>query len=133
MDGRVGAVRKALDEAGYDRVRIMSYAAKYASCFFAPFRDAIGTASSLGSADKRVTYQDGPRQRRRGASARSRLDIAEGADMVMVKPGLPFLDMSSAASRTCLPHADLRLPGLRRILDDPRRRRTCVGSTASAR
>ena len=59
MDGRVGAVRRALDEAGFDRVRIMSYAAKYASCFFAPFRDAIGSASSLGSADKR-TYQMDP-------------------------------------------------------------------------
>src|SRR5205807_4979023 len=59
MDGRVGAVRRALDEAGFDRVRIMSYAAKYASCFFAPFRDAIGSASSLGSADKR-TYQIDP-------------------------------------------------------------------------
>jgi porphobilinogen synthase len=66
MDGRVGAVRRALDEAGFDRVRIMSYAAKYASCFFAPFRDAIGTAVSLGTADKR-TYQMDPANRSRRA------------------------------------------------------------------
>jgi porphobilinogen synthase len=91
MDGRVGAVRRALDEAGFDRVRIMSYAAKYASCFFAPFRDAIGTASSLGTADKR-TYQMDPANGDE-AVREVALDIAEGADMVMVKPGLPFLDV----------------------------------------
>jgi porphobilinogen synthase len=91
MDGRVGAVRTALDEAGYDRVRIMSYAAKYASCFFAPFRDAIGSASSLGSADKR-TYQMDPANGDE-ALREVALDIQEGADMVMVKPGLPYLDI----------------------------------------
>src|SRR5205085_806197 len=91
MDGRVGAVRKALDEAGFDRVRIMSYAAKYASCFFAPFRDAVGSASSLGSADKR-TYQMDPANGDE-ALREVALDIAEGADMVMVKPGLPYLDV----------------------------------------
>jgi porphobilinogen synthase len=91
MDGRVGAVRRALDEAGFDRVRIMSYAAKYASCFFAPFRDAIGTASSLGAADKR-TYQMDPANGDE-AIREVALDIAEGADMVMVKPGLPYLDV----------------------------------------
>jgi porphobilinogen synthase len=91
MDGRVGAVRRALDEAGFDRVRIMSYAAKYASCFFAPFRDAIGSASSLGSADKR-TYQMDPANGDE-AIREVALDIAEGADMVMVKPGLPYLDV----------------------------------------
>ena len=91
MDGRVGAVRRALDEAGYERVRIMSYAAKYASCFFAPFRDAIGSASSLGSADKR-TYQMDPANSDE-ALREVALDIAEGADMVMVKPGLPYLDI----------------------------------------
>jgi len=91
MDGRVGAVRRALDEAGFDRVRIMSYAAKYASCFFAPFRDAIGSASSLGSADKR-TYQMDPANGDE-ALREVALDIAEGADMVMVKPGLPYLDV----------------------------------------
>jgi porphobilinogen synthase len=91
MDGRVGAVRRALDEAGFDRVRIMSYAAKYASCFFAPFRDAIGSASSLGSADKR-TYQTDPANGDE-AIREVALDITEGADMVMVKPGLPYLDV----------------------------------------
>src|SRR6266849_1162695 len=91
MDGRVGAVRRALDEAGFDRVRIMSYAAKYASCFFAPFRDAIGSASSLGSADKR-TYQMDPANGDE-ALREVALDIAEGADMVMVKPGMPYLDI----------------------------------------
>jgi porphobilinogen synthase len=91
MDGRVGAVRRALDEAGFDRVRIMSYAAKYASCFFAPFRDAIGSASSLGSADKR-TYQMDPANSDE-ALREVALDIAEGADMVMVKPGMPYLDI----------------------------------------
>jgi porphobilinogen synthase len=91
MDGRVGAVRRALDEAGFDQVRIMSYAAKYASCFFAPFRDAIGSASSLGSADKR-TYQMDPANGDE-AIREVALDIAEGADMVMVKPGLPYLDV----------------------------------------
>src|SRR5712691_7243842 len=91
MDGRVGAVRNALDEAGYDRVRIMSYAAKYASAFYGPFRDAIGSASSLGSADKR-TYQMDPANGDE-ALREVALDIAEGADMVMVKPGLPYLDI----------------------------------------
>jgi porphobilinogen synthase len=91
MDGRVGAIRRALDEAGFERVSILAYAAKYASAFYGPFRDAVGSAANLGSGDKR-TYQM--------ASANSdealrevALDIAEGADMVMVKPGLPYLDI----------------------------------------
>jgi porphobilinogen synthase len=91
MDGRVGAVRRALDDAGFERVRIMSYAAKYASCFFAPFRDAVGSATALGSADKR-TYQMDPANGDE-ALREVALDIAEGADMVMVKPGLPYLDV----------------------------------------
>ncbi|MBV9858765.1 MAG: porphobilinogen synthase [Alphaproteobacteria bacterium] len=91
MDGRVGAVRTALDKAGFDRVRIMSYAAKYASCFFAPFRDAIGSATALGSADKR-TYQMDPANGDE-AVREIALDLQEGADMVMVKPGLPYLDV----------------------------------------
>jgi len=91
MDGRVGAVRRALDEAGFDRVRIMSYAAKYASCFFAPFRDAIGSKTALGSADKR-TYQMDPANGDE-AVREVALDLQEGADMVMVKPGLPYLDV----------------------------------------
>ena len=98
MDGRVGAVRRALDEAGFDRVRIMSYAAKYASCFFAPFRDAIGSASSLGSADKR-TYQMDPANGDE-AMREVALDIAEGADMVMVKPGHAVSRRGAPRSRT---------------------------------
>jgi len=91
MDGRVGAVREALDAAGFERVRIMSYAAKYASCFFAPFRDAIGSTTALGSADKR-TYQMDPANGDE-ALREVALDLQEGADMVMVKPGLPYLDV----------------------------------------
>ncbi len=91
MDGRVGAVRRALDGEGFAPVRIMSYAAKYASAFYGPFREAIGSASSLGSADKR-TYQMDPANAEE-ALREVALDIAEGADMVMVKPGLPYLDI----------------------------------------
>lgn len=91
MDGRVGAVRAALDAAGFDHVLILSYAAKYASAFYGPFRDAVGSASSLGSADKK-TYQMDPANTDE-ALREVALDIAEGADMVMVKPGLPYLDI----------------------------------------
>ncbi|HYM02602.1 MAG TPA: porphobilinogen synthase [Stellaceae bacterium] len=91
MDGRVGAIRDALDGKGYDRVRIMSYAAKYASAFYGPFRDALGSKSSLGKADKR-TYQMDPANSDE-ALREVALDLAEGADMVMVKPGLPYLDI----------------------------------------
>ena len=91
MDGRVGAVRLALDEAGFDHVRIMSYAAKYASAFYGPFRDAIGSKTALGSADKR-TYQMDPANGDE-ALREVALDLQEGADMVMVKPGMPYLDI----------------------------------------
>jgi porphobilinogen synthase len=91
MDGRVGRIRRALDEAGFDRVSIMSYAAKYASAFYGPFRDAVGSAASLGSGDKR-TYQMGSANGDE-ALREVALDIAEGADMVMVKPGMPYLDI----------------------------------------
>jgi len=91
MDGRVGAIRDALDEAGFDQVSIMAYAAKYASGFYGPFRDAVGSKSSLGKADKR-TYQMDPANGDE-ALREVALDIAEGADMVMVKPGLPYLDI----------------------------------------
>jgi porphobilinogen synthase len=91
MDGRVAAVRRALDAVGYQHVRILSYAAKYASAFYGPFRDAVGSASSLGSGDKR-TYQMDPANGDE-ALREVALDIAEGADMVMVKPGLPYLDI----------------------------------------
>jgi porphobilinogen synthase len=91
MDGRVGRIRDALDEAGYGDVRIMAYAAKYASAFYGPFRDAVGSKSSLGRGDKR-TYQMDPANGDE-ALREVALDIAEGADMVMVKPGLPYLDV----------------------------------------
>ncbi len=91
MDGRVGQIRKALDDAGFDQVAILSYAAKYASAFYGPFRDAVGSAANLGTGDKK-TYQMDPAN---GDEALREvgLDLAEGADMVMVKPGMPYLDI----------------------------------------
>jgi porphobilinogen synthase len=91
MDGRVGAVREALDREGYQHVRIMAYAAKYASAFYGPFRDAVGSAKTLGGASK-STYQMDPANTDE-ALREVALDIAEGADMVMVKPGMPYLDV----------------------------------------
>ncbi|MEO2048316.1 MAG: porphobilinogen synthase [Pirellulales bacterium] len=91
MDGRVGAIRRSLDEAGYQQVQIMAYAAKYASAFYGPFRDAVGSAGNLGSGDKR-TYQMDPANGDE-ALREVALDLAEGADMVMVKPGMPYLDI----------------------------------------
>ena len=91
MDGRIGAIRDALDAKGFTHVRIMSYAAKYASSFYGPFRDAVGSKSSLGKADKRG-YQMDPANSDE-ALREVALDLAEGADMVMVKPGLPYLDV----------------------------------------
>ena len=90
MDGRVGAVRRALDEAGFERVTIMAYAAKYASAFYGPFRDAVGSKAAL-KGDKK-TYQMDPANADE-ALREVGLDIDEGADMVMVKPGLPYLDI----------------------------------------
>ncbi len=91
MDGRVGAVRRALDEAGFVDVQVMAYAAKYASAFYGPFRDAVGSAANLGSGDKR-TYQMDPANGDE-ALREVALDLAEGADSVMVKPGMPYLDI----------------------------------------
>ena len=91
MDGRVAAIRKALDAAGFQRVQIMAYSAKYASAFYGPFRDAVGSATNLGQGDKR-TYQMDPANTDE-ALREVALDIAEGADMVMVKPGMPYLDI----------------------------------------
>jgi porphobilinogen synthase len=90
MDGRVGAIREALDDAGHGNVQIMAYAAKYASAFYGPFRDAVGSNATL-IGDKR-TYQMDPANGDE-ALREVELDIAEGADMVMVKPGLPYLDI----------------------------------------
>jgi len=97
MDGRVGAIRKSLDETGFSHVSILSYAAKYASAFYGPFRDAVGSASSLGTADKK-TYQMDPANTDE-ALREVALDLAEGADMVMVKPGMPYLDIVSRVKR----------------------------------
>jgi len=91
MDGRIGAIRQALEGQGHIHTRIMAYSAKYASAFYGPFRDAVGSASSLGKADKKV-YQMDPGNSDE-ALREVALDIAEGADMVMVKPGMPYLDI----------------------------------------
>jgi porphobilinogen synthase len=91
MDGRIGAIRTALEGAGSIHTRIMAYSAKYASAFYGPFRDAVGSASNLGKADKKV-YQMDPGNSDE-ALREVALDIAEGADMVMVKPGMPYLDI----------------------------------------
>ena len=91
MDGRIGAIRTALDAAGHDGVLLMSYAAKYASAFYGPFRDAVGSKGNLGSGDKK-TYQMQPSASDEALHEVS-LDLAEGADIVMVKPGMPYLDI----------------------------------------
>jgi porphobilinogen synthase len=91
MDGRIGRIRAALEKAGHIHTKIMAYSAKYASGFYGPFRDAVGSAKALGSADKQ-TYQMDPANSDE-ALWEVGLDLAEGADMVMVKPGLPYLDV----------------------------------------
>lgn len=91
MDGRIGCVRDALDAEGFSHVRILSYAAKYASAYYGPFRDAVGSAKNLGTGDKR-TYQMDPANGDE-ALREVALDLDEGADMVMVKPGMPYLDI----------------------------------------
>jgi len=91
MDGRIGAIRRALDDAQHLDVRIMAYSAKYASAFYGPFRDAVGSSASLGKADKK-TYQMDPANGDE-ALREIALDLEEGADMVMVKPGMPYLDI----------------------------------------
>jgi porphobilinogen synthase len=91
MDGRIGAIRDTLEQAGRVHTRIMAYSAKYASAFYGPFRDAVGSKGNLGKADKKV-YQMDPGNSDE-ALREVALDIAEGADMVMVKPGMPYLDI----------------------------------------
>jgi porphobilinogen synthase len=98
MDGRVGAIRRALDSAGYVDVAILSYAAKYASAFYGPFRDAVGSAANLSTGDKK-TYQMNPANGDE-ALREVALDLAEGADMVMVKPGMPYLDIVRRVKET---------------------------------
>ena len=91
MDGRIGAVRAALDQKGYIHTRIMAYSAKYASSFYGPFRDAVGSSANLGAGNK-YTYQMDPANSDE-ALWEVGLDLQEGADMVMVKPGMPYLDI----------------------------------------
>src|SRR5690606_32296629 len=91
MDGRILAIREALEDAGYINTRILAYSAKYASAYYGPFRDAVGSAANLGKADK-ATYQMDPANSDE-ALHEVAMDLAEGADMVMVKPGMPYLDI----------------------------------------
>jgi porphobilinogen synthase len=91
MDGRIGAIREMLESDGHIHTRIMAYAAKYASAFYGPFRDAVGSAANLGKSNK-MTYQMDPSNSDE-ALREVRMDIEEGADMVMVKPGMPYLDI----------------------------------------
>jgi len=91
MDGRIGAIRQALESSGHIHTRIMAYSAKYASAFYGPFRDAVGSAANLGKSNKKV-YQMDPGNSNE-ALREVAIDIAEGADMVMVKPGMPYLDI----------------------------------------
>ncbi|HEY7128949.1 MAG TPA: porphobilinogen synthase [Nitrospira sp.] len=108
MDGRVAAIRSALDRAGYPELPIMAYAAKFASCFYAPFRDAAGSAPQFGD---RQSYQMDPANRRE-ALREITLDVEEGADIVMVKPALPYLDVIAAArAHTTLPVAAYQVSG----------------------
>jgi porphobilinogen synthase len=91
MDGRIGAIRQALEAHGHIHTRIMAYSAKYASAFYGPFRDAVGSAGNLGKSDKKVYQMDAGNSDE--ALREVAMDIAEGADMVMVKPGMPYLDI----------------------------------------
>lgn len=108
MDGRVAAIRAELDQAGYPELPIMAYAAKFASCFYAPFRDAAGSAPQFGD---RQSYQMDPANLRE-AMREIALDIEEGADIVMVKPAMPYLDVIAAArAHTTLPVAAYQVSG----------------------
>ena len=99
MDGRIGAVRAQLETQGHINTLILAYAAKYASCFYGPFRDAVGSAVNLGGGDK-STYQMAPGNSDE-ALREVELDLAEGADIVMVKPALPYLDIVRRVRETC--------------------------------
>ncbi len=110
MDGRIGAIREALDAADCERTRILAYSAKYASAFYGPFRDAVGSAANLGGGNKH-TYQMDPANTDE-ALWEVYLDIDEGADMVMVKPGLPYLDIVRRVKETFgLPTAVYQVSG----------------------
>ncbi|MFL6712579.1 MAG: porphobilinogen synthase, partial [Sulfurifustis sp.] len=98
MDGRIGAIRNALEEKGHIHTRIMAYSAKYASAFYGPFRDAVGSAANLGRGNK-YNYQMDPANSDE-ALREIALDLDEGADIVMVKPGLPYLDIVRRVKET---------------------------------
>ncbi len=98
MDGRIGAIRQALEAAGHVHTRIMAYSAKYASAFYGPFRDAVGSAANLGKSNKKV-YQMDPGNTEE-ALREVAMDIQEGADLVMVKPGMPYLDIVRRVKET---------------------------------
>ena len=98
MDGRIGSIREALEESGYIHTRILAYSAKYASSFYGPFRDAVGSAANLGAGNK-YTYQMDPANSDE-ALHEVALDLEEGADMVMVKPGMPYLDIVRRVKET---------------------------------
>jgi porphobilinogen synthase len=98
MDGRIGAIRQALEAAGHVHTRIMAYSAKYASAFYGPFRDAVGSAANLGKGNKKV-YQMDPGNTEE-ALREVAMDIQEGADLVMVKPGMPYLDIVRRVKET---------------------------------
>jgi porphobilinogen synthase len=99
MDGRIAEIRFALEEHNFIHTRIMAYSAKYASAFYGPFRDAVGSAANLGKADKK-TYQMDPANSDE-AIMEVAIDISEGADMVMVKPGIPYLDIVRRVKTEC--------------------------------
>jgi porphobilinogen synthase len=98
MDGRIGAIRAALEKNGHHDTRILAYSAKYASCFYGPFRDAVGSVAALGKSDK-ASYQMDPANSDE-AIREVALDIEEGADIVMIKPGLPYLDIVRRVKET---------------------------------
>ena len=128
MDGRVGAIRDALEAAGHIHTRILAYSAKYASAFYGPFRDAVGSAANLGSGNK-YSYQMDPANSDE-ALREIELDLAEGADMIMIKPGLPYLDIiRRAKDRFGVPtfayqvsgeYAMLKAAALNGWLDEPK-------------
>ena len=128
MDGRIGAIREALEVAGHINTRILAYSAKYASSFYGPFRDAVGSAGNLGKGNK-YNYQMDPANSDE-ALREVALDLQEGADMVMIKPGLPYLDIVRRVKDT-LRRADVRLPGERRVRDAGWRRSATAGSTSA--
>jgi len=97
MDGRIGVIREAMETAGFTETRILAYSAKYASAYYGPFRDAVGSAANLGKADK-FSYQMDPANQDE-ALHEVVMDLQEGADMVMVKPGMPYLDIVSRVKR----------------------------------